>query len=76
MSHQEKTSFLIIYFVNSEVLKMGNAGEVKVFDVGIVCLKTNIGSTLVLQNVKHALDIPINLVSIGQLYDHGYHNDL
>ena len=34
--------------VNSEVLKMGNAGEVKVFGVGTVCLKTNTGSMLVL----------------------------
>ena len=55
---------------------MGNAGEVKVFGVGTVCLKTNIGSTLVLQNVKHTPDIPINLISVGQLNDDGYHNDL
>ena len=46
------------------------------FGIGIVCLKTNTGSTLVLQNVKHAPDIPINLISIGQLNDDGYHNDL
>ena len=55
---------------------MGNAGEVKVFGVATVCLKTNIGSTLVLQNVKHAPDIPLNLISVGQLDDNGYHNDL
>ena len=34
--------------VNSEVLKMDNAGEVKVLSVGTICLKTNTGSTLVL----------------------------
>ena len=62
--------------VNSEVLKMGNVGQVKVFGVATVCLKTNIGSTLVLQNVKHAPDIPLNLISVGQLDDDGYHNDL
>ena len=55
---------------------MGNAGEVKVFGVGTICLKTNTGSTLVRQNVKHALDIPINLIFIGQLDDDVYHNDL
>ena len=55
---------------------MGNAGEVKVFGVGTVCLKTNTGSTLVHQNVKHAPDIPLNLISVGQLDDDGYHNDL
>ena len=61
--------------VNSEVLKMDNAGEVKVFGVGTVCLKTNTSSTLVLQNVKHAPDIPLNMIFVGQLDDDGYHND-
>ena len=55
---------------------MGNVGEVKVFGVGTVCLKTNSGSKLVLQNVKHDPDIPLNLISVGQLDDDGYHNDL
>ena len=55
---------------------MGNAGEVKVFGVGTVCLKTNTGSTLVLQNVKHGPDIPLIFISVGQLDDDGYHNDL
>ena len=55
---------------------MGNAGEVKVFGVDTVCLKTNTGSMLVLQNFKHAPDIPLNLISVGQLDDDGYHNDL
>ena len=34
--------------VNSEVLKLSNAGEVKVFGIGTVCLKTNTGSMLIL----------------------------
>ena len=55
---------------------MGNTGDVKVFGVGTVCLKTNTGSTFVLQNVKHAVEIPLNLISVGQLDDYGYHNDL
>ena len=55
---------------------MGNAGEIKVFGVDTVCLKINTGSTLVLQNVKHAPDISLNLISVGQLDDNGYHNDL
>ena len=46
------------------------------FGVGTVCLKTNTSSTLVLQNVKHAPHISINLISLGQLDDDGYHNDL
>ena len=55
---------------------MSNAGEVKVFGIGTVCLKINTGSTLVLQNVKHATYIPLNFISVGQLDDYGYHNDL
>ena len=55
---------------------MGNVGEVKVFGVGTVILKTNTDSMFVFQNVKHALDIPLNLISVGQLDDDGYHNDL
>ena len=55
---------------------MDNNCEIKVFGGGTVCLKTNIGSTLVLQNVKHAPDIPLNLISVGKLDDGSYHNDL
>ena len=55
---------------------MSNAREVKVYIIGTTCLKINTGSTLVLQNVKHARDIPLNLISVGQLDDHSYHNDL
>ena len=55
---------------------MDNAGEVNMFGVGTICLKTNTGSTLALQNVKNAPDIPLNFISVGQLDDYGYHNDL
>lgn len=58
------------------MLKIGNAGEVKVFSVGVVCLKTNTGTTLVLQNIKYALDISLILISVGQLDKNGYRNDL
>ena len=55
---------------------MSNAGEVKVFGIGTVCLKINTSSMLLLLNVKHALDIHLNLISVGQLNDDSYHNDL
>ena len=44
---------------------MINAGEVNMFGVGTVCLKTNTDSTLVLQNVKLAPYISLNLISVG-----------
>ena len=55
---------------------MSNAREVKVFVIGTVCLKINSGSKLFFQNVKHAPDIPLNLISVRQLDDDSYHNDL
>ena len=55
---------------------MSNAREVKVFVIGTVCFKINIGSTLVLANVKNGPDIPLNLISVRQLDDDSYHNDL
>ena len=55
---------------------MSNAREVKVFGIGTVCLKINTSSMLLLLNVKHALDIHLNLISVGQLNDDSYHNDL
>ena len=54
---------------------MGKGCEIKVFGVGTVCLNTNTGSTFVLQNVKHAPDVPLNLIVVGKLDDDGYHND-
>lgn len=41
---------------------MHNAGEMKVFDFGMIYLKTNIDAILVLQNVNHAPDIHLNLI--------------
>ena len=55
---------------------MSNAREVNVFVIGSACLKINTNSTLFLQNVKHAPDIPLNMISVGQLDDDSYHNDL
>ena len=55
---------------------MSNAREVNMFVIGTVCLKINTNSMLFLQNVKHAPDIPLNLIFVGQLDDDGYYNDL
>ncbi|KAK0604489.1 hypothetical protein LWI29_016179 [Acer saccharum] len=42
---------------------MGNNGVVKVVGMGDVCLETNNGMMLLLKNVKHILDIRLNLSS-------------
>ena len=55
-------------------LKMGNDGLTKVIGVGEVSLKTESGTSLLLKDVKHALDIRLNLISIGKLNDDGYYS--
>ncbi|KAM3232525.1 hypothetical protein P3L10_017884 [Capsicum annuum] len=58
------------------MLKMGNNDEVKVLGIGMICLKSNSGSKLVLNNIKHAPDVCLNLISVGSLDDEGYVNTL
>ena len=61
---------------NFGTLKMGNNHEVEVIGIGTVCLESNNGSKLVLNNVKHAPDVRLNLISVGYLDDEGYVNTL
>ena len=56
---------------NFGTLKMGNNHEVEVISIWKVCLECNNGSKLVLNNVKHAPDVRLNLISVGYLDDEG-----
>ena len=58
------------------MLNVGNNHEVEVYGIGIVCLKTNNGSKLVLNNVKHAPNVLLNLIFVGYLDYEGYVNTL
>ena len=58
------------------MLKMGNNDEVKVLGIGTICLESNNGFKLVLNNVKHAPDVRLNLISVGSLDNEGYVNTL
>ncbi|KAJ0085245.1 hypothetical protein Patl1_07552 [Pistacia atlantica] len=55
-------------------VKMGNDGLAKVIGIGDMCLEMDDGSSLLLRDVKHILDIHLNLISIGRLDDKGYCN--
>lgn len=55
---------------------MGNNAEVKVLRMGTICLKSNNGSKLVLNNVMHAPDVHLNLIFVGNHDDEGYVNTL
>ena len=53
-------------------LSMGNDTVCKVVGIGTICLKTSVGTKLVLNNVKHAPKVHLHLISIGVLDDEGY----
>ena len=53
---------------------MGNEGISKILRKGDVCLKTGLGCTLVLKDVRHVSDILLNLIFTGKLDDEGYIN--
>ena len=53
---------------------MRNIGVSKIMGIGDICLETSIGNKLVLKDVRHVLDIRLNLISIGRLDDEGFTN--
>ena len=55
-------------------VKMGNSGVSKIVGIGDVFLETSIGNKLVLKDVRHILDIHLNLISTGKLDDEGFTN--
>lgn len=67
------TSYRSSYF---KTIKMGNDGLVKVTSIVAMYLEIGKGSRLVLKDVKHILDIHLNLIFAGKLDDDGYGNFL
>ncbi|RVW60672.1 Retrovirus-related Pol polyprotein from transposon TNT 1-94 [Vitis vinifera] len=53
---------------------MGNDGSAKAIGIRYVRLETSNGIMLILKNVKHILDIRMNLISTGKLDDEGFCN--
>ena len=53
---------------------MGNNSCVDIVGIGDICVKTNIGYTLELKNVRHVLDMHLNLISTHILDKEGYDN--
>ncbi|GJR95922.1 hypothetical protein Tco_0268096 [Tanacetum coccineum] len=46
---------------------MGNTGLSRIAGIGDICLKFDTGMELVLHNVKHVLDMRLNIISTGLL---------
>lgn len=55
-------------------VRMGNNVKCKIVGMGDVSLETGIGCQLLLKNVRHILDICLNVISMGRLDDEGYEN--
>ena len=55
-------------------VKMGNTSYSKIAGIGDICLKTNVGCTLVLNDVCHVPDLRMNLISGVALDRDGYEN--
>ena len=53
-------------------VKMGNDGSCRIVGMGNVCLMTFIGCRMVLRDVRHVLDVRLNLIPLGRLDDVGY----
>ena len=50
---------------------MGNETVSRFVGIGTICLKTSVGTKLVSNNVKHAPDVRLHLISVGVLDDKG-----
>ena len=53
---------------------MGNSSHSKIVEMSDVCFETNMGCKLTLKNVKHVLDLCLNLMSSFSLDKQGYEN--
>uniref|UniRef100_A0A2N9H4J8 Retrovirus-related Pol polyprotein from transposon TNT 1-94-like beta-barrel domain-containing protein n=1 Tax=Fagus sylvatica TaxID=28930 RepID=A0A2N9H4J8_FAGSY len=57
-------------------VKMGNTSYSKIVGIGDVCIKTNVGFTVMLKNVRHVPDLCFNLISTPVMDREGYCNHL
>ncbi|GMG99698.1 hypothetical protein Nepgr_001538 [Nepenthes gracilis] len=58
--------------VGRGVFKMSNGGSSRVVSIGDVCLRTSNENTLVLEDVRHAPDLMLNVISTGKLDEKGF----
>ena len=65
------TSYITGDFVN---VRMGNSVVCKIVGIGDIFLEASIGNKLVLKDVRHVLDIHLNLISTSRLDDERFTN--
>ena len=54
--------------------KMGNDSYADIVGIGDICVRANTGYTLILKDVRHVLNIHLNLISTHVLDKEGYGN--
>ena len=57
-------------------MKMGNSSYSKIVGIGDVCIETNVGSTMMLKDVRHVPDLRMNVFSTLAMDQAGYCNYL
>ena len=61
---------------NFGTVKMANTSFSKIVGIGNLCIKTNVGFTVMLKNVRHVPDLCFNLISTPVMDRTGYYNHL
>ena len=59
-----------------DTVKMGNTSYLKIVGISDVYIKTNVGCTLMLKNIRHVSDLCFNLISTPVIDLAGYCNHL
>ena len=71
-----KELFITYKVEGFSTVKIGNTSYSKFVGIGDVCIKTNVGFTMILQNVQHVLNLRFNLISTPTMDRAGYCNHL
>ena len=57
---------------NFGVVKMSNYSKANIIGMGDIYIKTNLGYKLVLKDMRHMVDLRLNLISVRRLDDEDY----
>ena len=58
------------------IVKMCNSSHSKIVGIGDVCIKTNVGSTMMLKDVRYVPDLRMNVFFTLVMDQAGYYNHL
>ncbi|URE07161.1 Retrotransposon protein [Musa troglodytarum] len=68
----QREFFATYRFRNFGIVKMGNHDIANIIGMSDIHIKTNLGCKLVLKDVRHVVDLRLNLISVGRLDDEDY----